>query len=103
MTSTLSPELTQQNDASGALPDWGAIGERLVAAFPQYPARDVLTELVNAHESALYVGTADGDMGEVVECMANYAMKVRSGQITPSGRIAPESRTPSTPEAETDE
>lgn len=98
MTSTLIPEQTKSVDSTGALPDYGAIGERLAAAFPQYSMKEVLTELVNAHESALYVGTADGDLAEVVEIMATYAMKVRCGQISPSGRIAPETRTPSTPE-----
>lgn len=73
-------------------PDWGAIGERLVAAFPEYPVREVLTELVNAHDSALYVGTTEPDLAEVVEVMATYAMKVRAGLISPSGRIAPETR-----------
>jgi hypothetical protein len=84
-------------------PDWGAIGERLVAAFPEYSARDVLTEFVHAHDSAMYFGTPDDAMGEVVELMAVYAMKVRAGLITPSGRIAPETRTPSQRETVSDE
>jgi hypothetical protein len=103
MTSTTITKPTESDVRTDAQPDWGVIGERLVAAFPQYPAKDVLTELVNAHESALYVGTAESDIAEVVECMANYAMKVRSGVITPSGRIAPETRTPSNAEVVTDE
>jgi hypothetical protein len=72
--------------------DWGAIGERLVAAFPEYPAGEVLAELVHAHDAAIYVGTGERDLAEVVEFMAVYAMKVRAGLISPSGRIAPETR-----------
>jgi hypothetical protein len=86
-----------------ALPDWGVIGDRLVAAFPGYPAKEVLAEIVHAHEAALYVGTPEHDLADVVEFMAIYAMKVRSGQVSPSGRIAPESRTPSPREINSDE
>jgi hypothetical protein len=70
--------------------DWGEIGERLVARFPSYTAADVLAELVHAHDAALYVGTAETDLADVVEFMATYAMKVRSGEVTPSDRLDPE-------------
>jgi hypothetical protein len=82
---------TEPKDSVGQ-PDWGAVGERLVAAFPQYPAKEVLAELVSAHDAALYVSTPESDLGDVVEFMAGYALKVRAGLVAPSGRIEPETR-----------
>jgi hypothetical protein len=73
-----------------AAPDWAVIGSRLVAAFPDYPAAEILAELVHARDAAVYVGTPDSDVAEVVEFMATYAMKVRAGLVTPSDRLDPE-------------
>jgi hypothetical protein len=70
--------------------DWSDVGARLIARFPTFPAADVLAELVSAHDAALYVGTAESDLADVVEFMATYAMKVRSGEVTPSDRLDPE-------------
>lgn len=70
--------------------DWGEITERLSADFPSYPASDIIAELVSARDAALYVGTSETDLAEVVEFMATYAMKVRDGQVTPSDRLDPE-------------
>ena len=86
----MSDMLTDQAIPTQTLIDWGEITERLVAEFPEYPASDIIAELVNAHEAALYVGTAEAELPEVVEFMAAYAMKVRAGQVTPSDRLDPE-------------
>lgn len=70
--------------------DWAEIGNRLTTAFPQYPAAEVLAELVQARDAAVFVGTAEADLTEVAEFMATYALKVRSGEVTPSSRLDPE-------------
>jgi hypothetical protein len=85
MTSTLTAVPVQSTSV-----DWGEIGQRLAARFPVFPAADVLAELVQAHDAALYVGTAESDLADVVEFMATYAMKVRAGEVTPSDRLDPE-------------
>lgn len=84
---TLNPEMIS---AQSTTIDWGEIGNRLTAAFPQYPASDIFAELVQARDAAAYVGTSDADLAEVVEFMATYAMKVRAGLVTPSSRLDPE-------------
>ena len=84
---TLNPEIVP---AQSTTVDWGEIGNRLTAAFPQYPAADIFAELVQARDAATYVGTADADLAEVVEFMATYALKVRAGLVTPSSRLDPE-------------
>ncbi len=71
-------------------PAWSEIGARLVAEFPQFAMADVLTELVQAHLAANYVGTPDIEQCEVVELMARFALKVRDGQVVPSDRLDPE-------------
>jgi hypothetical protein len=71
-------------------PDWGAMTEKLVANFPAFAAGDVIAEIVQARDAAVYVGTTDDDLAEVVEFMATYALRVRAGEVTPSSRLDPE-------------
>lgn len=84
---TLNPEAIPSQSSTV---DWGEIGHRLTAAFREYPAEEVLAELVQARDAAVYVGTPESDLAEVVEFMATYAMKVRAGLVTPSSRLDPE-------------
>lgn len=93
MSSTLTPQASYSG--LNVQPEWGEIGERLVMAFPQYPASDVIAELVNAHDAAMYVGTAEDDLPDVVEFMVTYAMKVRAGLISPSERLDPQTHSAS--------
>jgi hypothetical protein len=69
--------------------DWGAVTERLVEEFPDFTASDVITEIVHARDSAVFVGTAPSDLEELVEFMVRYALQVRSGLIAPSDRLQP--------------
>ena len=87
MTSMLNPEVVPTQVVTI---DWGEIGARLTAAFPQYCASEVFAELVQARDAAVFVGTPDRELAEVVEFMATYAMKVRAGLVNPSSRLDPE-------------
>jgi hypothetical protein len=71
-------------------PEWGEVGVRLIQAFPQLSAADVLTELVQAHDAVRYVGTPQAEQYELVELMARYSLRVRTGEVTPSDRLDPE-------------
>lgn len=81
-------------------PDWGALTERLVAEFPSFAAADVIAEIVQARDAAVYVSTATADLGEVVEFMATYALRVCLGEIIPSDRLDPERHASPRPRAE---
>jgi len=70
-------------------PDWGTISDRLVAEFPDFTAADVITEIVHARDSAIFVGTDPRDLEELVEFMVRYALQVRAGLIAPSDRLQP--------------
>jgi hypothetical protein len=70
--------------------DWVALRDKLVKAFPDFSAEDVLTEIVNAHDAVRFVGTPEPDQFELVEFMARYGLLVRSGRVTPSDRLDPE-------------
>jgi hypothetical protein len=82
-------DLSQQVPAQIAEPDWGAMSERLVEEFPDFTAADVITEIVQARDSAIFVGTDPRDLEELVEFMVRYALQVRSGLISPSDRLQP--------------
>lgn len=87
MTTAMSPnhEISE--------PDWGAMSTRLVDEFPDYAAAEVIAEIAQARDSAIFVGTATNDLEELVEFMARYALQVRSGLIAPSDRLQPMPRT----------
>ncbi|HEX3898102.1 MAG TPA: hypothetical protein VHW74_02945 [Mycobacteriales bacterium] len=70
--------------------NWDTLRAKLVTAFPDFSAEDVLTEIVHAHEAVQYVGTPDEDQYELVEFMARYGLLVRAGRISPSDRLDPE-------------
>jgi hypothetical protein len=70
--------------------NWETLRNKLVKAFPEFNAADVLTEIVHAHDAVSYVGTPDEDQYELVEFMARYGLLVRAGRITPSDRLDPE-------------
>jgi len=82
-----------------AEPDWGALSERLVEEFPDFTAADVIAEIVQARDSANFVGTEPTELEEIVEFMVRYAMQVRSGLVAPSDRLQPMPRTASRQEA----
>jgi hypothetical protein len=86
MSSTVVEHPTGSSEPS----DWGEIGARLTAEFPQFAVSDVLVELVHAHDAANYVGTPEHEIHDVVEFMARYALMVRCGQVSPSDRLDPE-------------
>ena len=69
---------------------WEALRDKLVKAFPDFSAEDVLIEIVHAHDAVEYVGTPEADQIELVEFMARYGLLVRSGRVTPSDRLDPE-------------
>jgi hypothetical protein len=70
--------------------NWETLRTKLVKAFPDFSAEDVLTEIVHAHDAVQYVGTPDEDQYELVEFMARYGLLVRAGRIAPSDRLDPE-------------
>ena len=71
-------------------PDWGAITERLVSEFPSFTASEVIAEIVQARDAAVYVGTDPDELAELVEFMTSYALRVRLGEVVPSSRLDPE-------------
>ncbi|HVW81384.1 MAG TPA: hypothetical protein VHB69_10670 [Mycobacteriales bacterium] len=73
-----------------APPSWDTLRDKMVKAFPEFSAEEVLTEIVHAHDAVAYVGTPDEDQYELVEFMARYGLMVRAGRITPSDRLDPE-------------
>jgi len=70
--------------------EWDGVRIRLIREFPQFSLADVVTEVVNAHDAANYVGTPEAEQCEIVEFMARFALKVRDGQVVPSDRLDPE-------------
>lgn len=70
--------------------DWETMRSRLASSFPEFGDDDILAELVNAHDAVDYVGTPDEERLELVEFMARYGLLVRSGRVSPSDRLDPE-------------
>jgi hypothetical protein len=62
----------------------------LASSFPEFGERDILAELVHAHDAVQYVGMPDHERLELVEFMARYGLLVRAGRVSPSDRLDPE-------------
>jgi len=63
---------------------------RLASNFPELGEDDIVAELLHAHDSVDYVGTPDDERLELIEFMARYGLLVRSGRVSPSDRLDPE-------------